>query len=194
MWVLWPLRSMSATDLPGTRLCYSVSPVFAFVSYPSCIIPTMFWCIQNRCCFQASSWPSFKRVMREPVPLQTFWWHLCRTDFRLQSRHPIPCACETGCCTKHCLCCMRTASSLEINNVHRFCSASGHPLCWMLNMQPAVRVAYKPKRWDRGKVREETEVKWIHLRLNSSSAADCDPLWTPALTSYPLCCTVPLFF
>lgn len=139
------------------------------------IIQTVFWCIQNRCCFQAGSWPSIRRVVRETVPVQTFLWHLCRTDCRLQCRHPFLCAWETGCCTEHHLCCMRMASSLEIIKVHRLCSASRHPLCWVLNMQSPAQVACKSKWWDWENTREETEVKWNHLSLNSSSVANWDP-------------------
>lgn len=35
------------------------------------MVQNIFWCVQNRCCFQADSWPSFKSIVRETILLQT---------------------------------------------------------------------------------------------------------------------------
>lgn len=167
MWVLYPSRREPIPKFSGIHLRLSVSPGPALASHHF----PLFCSIQKRCWFWAGLWPSFKRAVREPVPLQTFRQHTCCTDCRYQCRHPFLCAYKIGCCTAYHLFSMRMASSLEIINMWELFSASRYPLCRLLNVQPAAQVACKSKWWDW----EEIEVKLNHLSLNGRSVADWDP-------------------
>jgi len=174
MLVLRPLRRISIlSSLELVRVIAFLRCLHLFSIPPA--VPAMFWCVQNSCCFQAGLWPSFKRTVRNFFPRELADGTSAAqiADFRADTLFFV-CA-KAKCCTKHHLCCVRMASSLELINVHCPLSPSEHPLCWVLKTQPVAWVVHKSKRWDWEKVGEQIEVKWKCLSSNSSSEASWDP-------------------
>lgn len=99
----------------------------------------IFWCIQNRCCFQTDSWPSFKGVLRETVLLPTSWWHFCCTDCRFQCKDLVFYVCQGRLSTIYVV--------WEWTNVCRHFSVSRYAPCWVLNVWPVAWMACKSKRF-----------------------------------------------
>lgn len=193
MWAVCPFRRMSMPKFPGTYLCHSVSLASPFVSY----------CLHHTNCFDA---------YRTDVAFKLAHGHLSRglwgnlfpctlsdgtsaaqvADFSADTH---VCACETGCCTEQHFCCMGMASSLERINVCGPCSASTHCVGAGYVVSSLSGFWIKKMGLRKGKRRNRSEVKSPELKQQLSGRLGSQNLFfTPALTSYPLCWTVPLFF